>query len=127
MTRILIADGDQDLRAALRAALEAEGYEVEAVSNGERAIQAHEKRPAEVLITALFMPGMDGFETMQYFRARNPGMLIVAISGGRRAQSVDHLAVALHAGADAILRKPFTPAELLAKLRDTALEHRAAA
>lgn len=117
MTRILVADDDQDVRAALRVALEIEGYEVEAVPNGERAMQAHEKRPADVLITDLFMPERDGFETLKYFRTRNPGMRIVVISGWKRWQKTDHLAVARRAGADAILRKPFTPAELLDKLR----------
>ena len=117
MTRILVADDDEDVRVALRVALEVEGYEVEAVPNGARAMQAHERRPADVLITDLFMPECDGFETVKHFRARNPGMLIVVISGWQRAQRADHLAVALHAGADAILRKPFTPGELLDKLR----------
>ncbi|HWV91706.1 MAG TPA: response regulator [Burkholderiales bacterium] len=126
MTRILVADDDQDVRVALRVALEVEGYEVEAVPNGARAMQAHERRPADVLITDLFMPECDGFETVKHFRARNPGMLIVVISGWQRAQRADHLAVALHAGADAILRKPFTPGELLDKLRYCILEHSAA-
>jgi len=117
VTRILVADDDHDVRAALRVALEVEGYEVEAVPNGERAMQAHAKRPADVLITDLFMPERDGFETLRYFRARNPDMRIVVISGWKRAQKADHLAVALQAGADVVLRKPFTPRELLDKLR----------
>jgi DNA-binding response OmpR family regulator len=50
----------------------------------------------------------------------------VVISGWQRAQRADHLAVALHAGADAILRKPFTPGELLDKLRHSVLEPSAA-
>jgi len=41
MTRILVADDDEAMRAALRVALEVEGYDVEAVSNGELAVQAH--------------------------------------------------------------------------------------
>lgn len=61
-------------------------------------------------------------ETVKYFRARNPGMWIVAISGWKRSQETDHLAVARHAGADVILRKPFTPGELLDKLRCYVLE-----
>jgi CheY-like chemotaxis protein len=126
MTRILVADDDQDVRAALRVALEVEGYEVEAVPNGARAMQAHDKRPADVLITDLFMPECDGLETVKYFRARNPGIWIVAISGWKRFQKSDHLAVALHAGADAILRKPFTPGELLDTLRHYVLEPSAA-
>ncbi len=117
MTRIIVADDDRDLRAALRAALEVEGYEVDDVPDGERAMQAHEQRPADVLITDLFMPERDGFETLVYFRARNPEMRIVVISGWKRAQGADHLAVALQAGADIVLRKPFALAELLDKLR----------
>ena len=127
MTRILVADDDQDVRTTLPIALEADGYAVEAVSNGERAMQAHQKRPADVLITDLFMPEPDGFETMKHFRARNPGMLILAISGWQPGQTADHLAVALAAGADAILRKPFTRRELLDKLQDFVLEPCAAA
>ena len=126
MTRILVADDDQEVRAALRVALEVEGYEVEVVPNGERAMQAHEKRPADVLITDLFMPERDGFETLMSFRARNPRMRIVVISGWKSAHKADHLAVALQAGANVILRKPFTPGELLDKLRDCVLEHEAA-
>ena len=117
MTRILIADDDKDVRAALRSALEGEGYEVEAVPDGERAVHAHEKRPADVLITDLFMPLRDGLETVQHFRASDPAMCIVAISGWRGSQETDHLAVARHAGADVTLRKPFPLSDLTDKLR----------
>ena len=90
-------------------------------------MQAHEQRLADVLITDLYMLELDGFETMKYFRARNPRMLLVSMSGWERGQRADHPAVALHAGADAILRKPFTPRELLDKLRDSVLEPRVGA
>jgi len=117
MTRILVADDDKDVRTVLRVALEVEGYEVETVANGESAMRAHEERPADVLITDLFMPERDGFETVRYFRALKPGIPIVAISGWKHGQKSDHLAVALHAGADAILRKPFGLGELLEQLQ----------
>jgi DNA-binding response OmpR family regulator len=116
--RILVADDDKGLRTALRVALEGEGYEVEAVPDGESAVRAHETRPADVLITDLFMPERDGFETVKYFRARKPGMRIVVMSGWKRGQKTDHLAVAQHAGADVILRKPFEVGELFEQLRD---------
>ena len=121
LTRILVADDDNDVRTALRVALEGEGYEVETVPDGERAMQVHEKRPADVLITDLFMPEQDGFETVKYFRARNPGMQIVVISGWQRGQKTDYLAVARHAGADVVLRKPFSLGELLEQLRSRIL------
>jgi CheY-like chemotaxis protein len=118
VTRILVADDDNDVRTALRVALEGEGYEVETVPDGERAMQVHEKRPADVLITDLFMPERDGFEAVKYFRARKPGMQIVVISGWQRGQKTDHLAVAQHAGADVTLRKPFRLSELLEQLQN---------
>ena len=117
MTRILVADDDKGLRTVLRVALEVEGYEVEAVPDGESAMRAHEERPADVLITDLFMPERDGFETVKYFRALKPDMRIVAISGWRHGQKTDHLAVAQHAGADVVLRKPFGVGELLEQLQ----------
>ena len=117
MIRILVADDDKDLRTVLRFALEGEGYEVEAVPDGESAVRADEKRPADVLITDLFMPERDGFETVKHFRARKPAMPIVVMSGWKRGQKTDHLAVARHAGADVILRKPFAVGELLDQLQ----------
>ena len=117
MTRILVADDDKDMRTVLCVALEVEGYEVETVADGESAMRAHEERPADVLITDLFMPERDGFETVRYFRALKPGMPIVAISGWKHGQKSDHLAVALLAGADVILRKPFELGELLEQLQ----------
>jgi DNA-binding response OmpR family regulator len=116
-TRILIAEDDHDLRTTLRVALESEGYEVEAVPDGQKAIHAQEARPADLLITDLFMPDRDGLETVEYFRAHNPGMPIVAISGWNSQQHADHLSVAEVAGANAVFRKPFRMGELLEQLR----------
>ena len=116
MTRILVADDDRDVRTALRDALTSEGYEVHTAPDGERAMQMHDKAPADILITDLFMPEQDGLETLQYFRARNPDLPIVVISGWKPGQKTDHLAVAQHAGANVVLRKPFELGELLARL-----------
>ncbi len=119
MACILIADDDEDLREMLRLVLESAGHEVDAVADGERAIQAFERRPADLLITDLFMPVRDGLETVQFFRSRYPGIRIIAISGGGYSgQQTDHLAVARHAGADASFRKPFEVTALLAKVRE---------
>jgi CheY-like chemotaxis protein len=117
MTRILVADDDEHLRTVLRIVLETEGYEVETVRDGNDAIRAQEERPADVLITDVFMPERDGLETLEYFRARNPRMPIVAISGAKYLQKTDYLKVAQHAGANAVLRKPFDTNELLGQLK----------
>jgi DNA-binding response OmpR family regulator len=108
MSRILIADDDDDLRATLRIVFERAGYEVDDAADGEQAIHAQEQHPADVLITDLFMPLRDGLEVVQHFRARYPDIWIIAISGGGYSgQRTDHLAVARAAGADTSFRKPF--------------------
>jgi DNA-binding response OmpR family regulator len=118
VTRVLVADDDREIRAVLKLSLEEAGYEVEAVADGKHAVRAHQERPADLLITDLFMPETDGLETVGYFRARHPRMPIIAISGWKAGQKADHLRVAQVAGADAVLRKPFTMDELLDRLQD---------
>lgn len=121
MPRILIADDDGDLCEMLKLVLERANYEVDLAANGEEAIQAYERHPANVLITDLFMPGRDGLETVQFFRARHPGVRIIAISGGGYSgQKTDHLSVARTAGADLSFRKPFDVARLLEGVRELA-------
>ena len=117
MTRILIAEDDQDLRAVLRMFLESAGYAVEAVPDGEKAIRAQQERPADVLVTDIFMPDRDGLETLEYFRTHHPGVPIIAISGRKEGHQTDHLAVAKYAGADAVLRKPFEIGQLMERLQ----------
>jgi len=121
MPRILIADDDGDLCEMLKVVLEKANYEVDLAANGEQAIRAYERHPADVLITDLFMPGRDGLETVQFFRSRYPALRIIAISGGGYSgQKTDHLAVARVAGADAAFRKPFEVARLLEVVRELA-------
>jgi len=120
VARVLVADDDREMRAILRLSLEEAGYEVETVADGEQAVRADQERPADLLITDLFMPQREGLETVQYFRARHPSMPIIAISGWKPGQKADHLTVARVAGADAVLRKPFTMDELLGQLQKLA-------
>ena len=118
MTRVLVADDDREMRTILKLSLEEAGYEVETVADGEQAVRADEERPADLLITDLFMPAKDGLEAVQYFRARHPSMPIIAISGWKPGQKAEHLTVARVAGADAVLRKPFAMDELLKQLQE---------
>jgi len=121
MPRILIADDDGDLCEMLKVVLEKANYEVDLAADGEQAIRAYERHPADVLITDLFMPVRDGFETVQFFRARHPALRIIAISGGGYSgQKTDHLSVARTAGADLSFRKPFDVARLLEGVRKLA-------
>jgi CheY-like chemotaxis protein len=117
--RVLVVDDNADMRLTMKALLEHEGYEVELAANGREALDVQRARPARVLVTDLFMPDADGFETIQRFRKEFPEIRIIAMSGGgsSRAMRTDHLPVASEIGAHATLRKPFPVEKLLEVLR----------
>lgn len=117
MTRILIADDNAQLRAALRTVLEEEGFEVVEAKDGDEALRLFREKPAEVVLCDVFMPGKDGLEAIQEFRRGWPDLKIIAVSGGAFAGEVDLLTVAKHLGAAEILYKPFKAADLLAAIR----------
>jgi DNA-binding response OmpR family regulator len=112
--RILIAEDNEDLRAFIKLALEQAGYEVELAGDGRRALALQRGRGADVLITDLFMPERDGFETIDCFRREFPSVKIIAMSGGGDlSKKHDYLSTAGLLGVDAVLRKPFELDELL--------------
>jgi CheY-like chemotaxis protein len=113
--RILFVDDDVDFRNAMKVLLEREGYEVELASNGLRALELRQHaRPFDVMVTDLFMPQMDGLETVIAVRRESPSLKIIAMSsGGVRCQPDRYLSTAGVAGADAVIRKPFQVEALL--------------
>ena len=117
--RVLVVDDNEDMRLTTKLILEMEGYEVEVAANGREALEVQRARPAQALLTDLFMPDADGFETIERFRKEFPGIRIVAMSGGGSspAMRTDHLPVASEIGAHATLRKPFSVEKLLEALR----------
>ena len=112
--RIIVIDDNHDVLEALVAILQAAGHEVGHATSAARAIEMQSSRPAEVVITDIFMPEVDGLEAIAALRARWPAVKIVAISGGGdRIRGGHYLDTARHAGADAVLSKPFEPQVLL--------------
>lgn len=113
-----MVDDHEDIRSFMAAALEASGYEVRTASDGAEALGLQRRNPAELLITDIFMPGQDGFETITRFKAEFPQTPIVVISAGT-LPGLDHdfLATAAHLHVRATLRKPFTADELLDVVR----------
>lgn len=112
--RVLVVDDHADLREVMRLALEHAGFTAEVARDGEDALEAQRRQPADVLITDIFMPGKEGISTIEQFRAEFPQVRIIAVSGGSTAGiRNDYLAVAKQIGADATLRKPFDMDALL--------------
>lgn len=117
MNRILLVDDNLDMRQMLKAALEMEGFAVQEAANGREALELQRRRPFRVLITDIFMPDTDGFETIDRFRKEFPDTKIVVISGDSRITRRDYLSAAKLIGADATLSKPVEPRALIEAVR----------
>ena len=117
MREILIADDDAGLRRSLQLALEAAGYRVRVAAHGGEAFALQSEKPADILLTDIFMPENDGFEAIDRFRTEFPATKIVAMSGDARRAKLEYLPVAALIGVDATLKKPFKLQELLQTLQ----------
>jgi DNA-binding NtrC family response regulator len=121
MSRILVVDDDTAVRAAIRMVLEQDGHEVVLAENGRAGIAAVENGTFDVVICDIFMPGLDGIETIHAFHRLNPRMPVIAMSGfmfrDGQTPAPDYLALSTKLGAACSLRKPFRPHELLGAVR----------
>lgn len=115
--RIVVVDDDPETCAFMRAALQGAGYEVETAEEGAHALDVLRSRKADLLITDIFMPGQEGFETITRCKAEFPRTRIIAMSAGTiPGMPHDFLSTAkLLVGAT--LRKPFTASRLLETVR----------
>ncbi len=113
MTRILLAEDDDSLRAFLTRALERAGYAVRACPDGETALAALDDGPYDLLLTDIVMPGVDGIEVAREAAVREPALRIMFITG--------FAAVALSAGDRApkgakVLSKPVHLREIVSEV-----------
>jgi two-component system, OmpR family, alkaline phosphatase synthesis response regulator PhoP len=120
---VLIADDDPDILELVSLTLERDGYEVVRARNGEEALRLAAEREPHLAVLDLMMPGIDGCEVTRRLRAAENGrslpiLILTAFAEDRQA------ARALDAGADAYMKKPFSPRELLAKAGSLVLERR---
>lgn len=112
--RILVVDDNPDICAFMQAALEGAGYEVRTAAEGAQALTMLERRTADLIITDIFMPGQQGFETISRCRSEFPQMAIIVMSAGIvPGMQHDFLASAAVLGVRVTLRKPFTADQLL--------------
>ena len=114
MTYVLFADDHEDTRDMVRAIFEASGYEIEAVSDGEKAISAVREREPDLLVLDLNMPGLSGFEVCRQIKA-NPFTAHVPVLMLTAQSEVEVKVEGYEAGADDYLAKPFDPRELRAR------------
>lgn len=127
--QILIVDDDPCTRAVISSTLSRLGYEVRCAENGRAALALHAMTAADLVITDIFMPEMDGIEVIIALRGNVDIPKVVAISGGGSMCGKDALRMADLLGADAVLEKPFSMSALVAlvgDLLDTRKSERAA-
>jgi CheY-like chemotaxis protein len=117
--RLLVADDNAEMRAFIRRLL-ADLYEVELVANGRQALESARRTRPDLLITDILMPQLDGFGLLKAIRSDPALRTLPAIVLTERGE-VDSRVEGLEAGADDYLVKPFSPRELLARVR-TSLE-----
>jgi DNA-binding NtrC family response regulator len=110
---ILVVDDNADIRSFMTDALERAEYDVRTAPEGAQALTLLHERPADLLITDLFMAGRDGFEMIEDCLARFPATRIIAMSAGGTRLRLNLLPSAALLGVDATLHKPFEVDKLL--------------
>ena len=113
-TKVLLVDDEEHIRSVLSDSLEAAGYDVESVSSGEEGLESLAKRPADLMIVDLKMPGISGIEFASQARETAADGQIVILTGfGDMKSAVE----AMRAGANDYLTKPVDLDRLLQTLR----------
>jgi two-component system response regulator CpxR len=111
--QLLLVDDDAELCAMLREYLEPEGFDAETAENGQSALERLARGGIDLVVLDVMLPGLSGFEVLRRLRAtsRVPVLMLTA-----RGEEIDRV-VGLEMGADDYLAKPFSPRELVARIR----------
>ena len=112
--RVLVVEDETKMAALLRRGLVEEGHAADVAGQGEQAVWLAEAHPYDAIVLDVMLPGIGGFETCR--RLRNAGVWTPVLMLTAR-DAVDDRVAGLDAGADDYLTKPFSLAELLARLR----------
>ena len=111
--RALVVDDEQPLLHIVQTYLEREGFEVFTADNGEQAIEAARKHAPDLIVLDLMLPGIDGIEACRQIRAFSDAYIVMLTA---KAEETDKI-IGLSTGADDYLTKPFSPGELVARVR----------
>ncbi|HSV43668.1 MAG TPA: response regulator transcription factor [Candidatus Bathyarchaeia archaeon] len=115
-TLILIVEDEKDIVKMLEYNLQNEGYRTASVGNGSEVIQAAIRHQPELIILDLMLPGIGGLEVCKELRNHSKTAAIPIIMLTAKSQEADKI-VGLEVGADDYVTKPFSPRELLARIR----------
>ncbi len=111
--RVLVVDDEERIRSLVSTYLRAEGFEVDEAATGEDALVELRRRHPDLVILDIRLPGMDGFEVLRELR-RDSEVYVIMLTA--RTEESDKL-VGLTVGADDYITKPFSPRELVARVK----------
>jgi DNA-binding response OmpR family regulator len=109
--RVLFADDDAGMRAIVMLNLQAEGFEVTAVEDGDDALREAERLLPDLIVLDVMMPGRDGFEVLRMLKAAPETAAIPVVLLTAKATDSD-VWEGWKSGADYYLTKPFNPEDL---------------
>ncbi|MDB5037850.1 MAG: response regulator with CheY-like receiver domain and winged-helix DNA-binding domain [Bacteriovoracaceae bacterium] len=114
--KILVVDDEADIRELLRYNLEQEGYQVELKEDGEKAFQFLKENRVDLILLDLMLPGMPGLELCKQMKRQADTESIPIIMISAKSSETDVI-VGLELGADDYITKPFSPKELVARIK----------
>ena len=114
--KILIVEDDEDIVEMISYNLQKEGYKYSAVFNGEDVLEKAEKENPALIILDVMLPGIDGFEVCRILKSKEVLANIPIIMLTAKSQETDKI-VGLELGADDYMTKPFSPRELIARVK----------
>jgi len=112
--RILVVEDDHAVQKALRRLFEAEGYGVQIAPDGNSAVETFKTSAPSAVVLDLRLPGLSGREVCREFKQNSPAVPIIVLSA---TSDVSDKVLLLELGADDYVTKPFSPRELLARVR----------
>ncbi len=118
MAKILVVDDEPEIISFIKSLLERDGHQVVTAGDGKTAKQVFLEGSFDLLITDIVLPEKEGLDLILELERELPSMRSIAISGGDRIEAEYYLELATLLGARHTLAKPFTPQEMLQKVRD---------
>ena len=114
MERILVVEDDRAVQKALKRLFEAEGFSVEISADGRSALEAFSRAVPAAIVLDLRLPAMSGRDVCREIKQRAPSLPVIVLSA---TSDVSDKVLLLELGADDYVTKPFSPRELLARVR----------
>ena len=113
MAKILVIDDDPGFRKMVEMTLSRAGHQAVLAEDGDQGIARYKAERPDLVVCDIVMPNKEGIETVRELRILAPSLPIIAMSGGSAGMGMKYLEMIQELGADAILSKPFRPAELV--------------